>query len=337
MNQVSRLRKQLLRSLKASPKSFWELVPLQDSSLRELVDELEELLREGTVEYKDNKFFLKESTALAQRIDVRCSACSGSGFKVDNIFEEALRKFEELTKDRPLPIAEYDQGLMHPVYLAKKAAFMYERGDLEGEDILVLGDDDLFSLYAALTELPEKITVIELDERITDFIKRLAEKQDLRIEVLKKDLSKPLGGLEESFTAFVSEPPESLLGLKMFVQAGLSALRQRGAGYVGLTTLESSLSKWLVFEEWLISNNAVITDILRNFSLYPEDINEWEEFYTKYPLMKETSFKLSLPSSDWYASSLLRIEKVERRSFEEDDLYMDNETLATPGKSSDLE
>ncbi|GCC10568.1 hypothetical protein IPdc08_00598 [archaeon] len=334
MSRKSRLKKQLLRSIKTSPKTFWQLIPEQDFSLKELVNELEGLIRDGVIEYKNNEFLLNGSTELKPRQNVRCGYCSGSGLKIDNTFEEALRKFEKLTENRPLPIAEYDQGLMHPVYLAKKAAFMYERGDIEGEEIIVLGDDDLFSLYAALTGLPEKITVIELDDRITGFIKKIAAKEKVKIEVLKKDLSRAIGILEESFSVFVSEPPESLLGLKMFVRAGMSTIKNRGAGYVGLTTLESSLSKWLSFEEWLLSNNAVITDILRDFSLYPEDINKWSDFYSAYPLMKKTDFKLNIPESDWYASSLLRIEKVERENFDEEDIYMDEETIVTPGKGN---
>ncbi len=323
-----RLKKQLLRSLEDSPKSFWELVNSCDASLKEILKALEELSAEGSVEYKNGKFNLLKSSGLRKKIKVTCDSCK-SGIKISDVFQETLDEFNSITADRPLPIAEYDQGLMNPESLARKAMFMYERGDLEGESILVLGDDDLFSLYAALTGLPEKVVVVELDDRIVRFIERISAEMKLNIDVVQKDLSKPFNA-EDLFSAFVTEPPESLQGLKMFTRAGLQALKLRGAGYVGLTTLESSLSKWLAFEEWLLSQNAVITDILRDFSLYPEKINKWEHFYEKYPLMKEAPFELTLPEVDWYASCLIRVEKVERREYKEEDLYMDDETIATP-------
>lgn len=323
-----RLKKQLLRSLEDSPKSFWELVNSCDASLREILKALEDLSAEGSVEYKNGRFHLLKSSGLRKKIKITCNSCK-SGIKISDVFQEALDRFESLTADRPLPIAEYDQGLMSPESLARKAMFMYERGDLEGESILVLGDDDLFSLYAALTGLPEKVVVVELDQRIVRFIEKISAEMSLSVEVVRRDLSKPFY-TEELFSAFVTEPPESLKGLKMFTRAGVQALRARGAGYVGLTTLESSLSKWLAFEEWLLSQNAVITDILRDFSLYPERINKWEHFYERYPIMKEAPFKLNLPEVDWYASCLIRVEKVERKEYKEEDLYMDEETIATP-------
>ena len=58
------------------------------------------------------------------------------------------------------------------------ASFVYERGNLIGKRILVIGDDDLFSLAAALTGLPSWVVVLEKDPRLVAFINHVA-----RVEV----------------------------------------------------------------------------------------------------------------------------------------------------------
>jgi hypothetical protein len=74
----------------------------------------------------------------------------------------------------------------------------------------------------------------------------------------------------------------------------------------------------------------VITDILRDFSWYPERENDWEEFYKGYHMLKEIPYEIGSPNIDWYRSTLLRIEMTEELNFAEEDLYMDEETWATP-------
>ena len=64
-----------------------------------------------------------------------------------------------------------------------RVAFMYERGDIEGQEILLLGDDDLFSLALLATGFPRSVTVLEVDSRLVDFIEKRGKENNFNLEV----------------------------------------------------------------------------------------------------------------------------------------------------------
>ncbi|RLG58311.1 MAG: putative methyltransferase [Candidatus Hydrothermarchaeota archaeon] len=327
---MKKCRELVLRSLSEREKSFWELIDENEYDIKTVIATINELLgKEIEFNEKEKKFRIKEPLNYTY-INLRCKHCNGRGYSKD-YFEDVLNKFVEITKERPLPIADYDQGFIIPTDLALKASFMYQRGDIVNKEILVLGDDDLYSIFLGLTKLPKRVVVLDIDERIIDFVNKVAENENLRIEAIKQDLSKGLPEGIGKFDAFVSEPPESFLGFKIFLDRGIKSLKGIGSsGYFGLTRLESSWAKWRWIEKFIIDNDFAITDIIRDFSIYPERENKWEDFYNHYKMMKKIKVNVGLPDIDWYKSALIRIEKVERIKEDWSDLYMDEETLATP-------
>lgn len=328
------VREQILRRLKEKEMSFWEILSGQDYTLKEVVEELTRLLKEKIIgrDSQKKKFFLYEKE-ISKSPRTKCGFCQGRGVVAEGIFKEALQRFTQIIQKRPIPIVDFDQGVIAPLDLALKAAFMYERGDVEGKDIIVLGDDDLFGVYLGLTGICKNIQIIEIDERLVKFIGRVGEEENLPLKVIQQDLTKPLPfSLLQRFDAFVSEPPETIKGLRVFIKRGIETLKDGGAGYFGLTTLESSLEKWLVLEKFLLAQGMVITDIRRSFSLYPEKDVPWgKEFYSRYQLFKKLPFDPGELNVDWYTSSLIRIKKIGKKvKLLSGDLYMDEETWATP-------
>ncbi|MCS7135187.1 MAG: bis-aminopropyl spermidine synthase family protein, partial [Candidatus Aenigmarchaeota archaeon] len=207
-----------------------------------------------------------------------------------------------------------------------------ERGEIYGK-IFVVGDDDLLSIVLSLTGFPEKVVVIDADERIIDFINSLSKKYSLNVEALVCDVQKELPKeLKRKFDVFVSDPVETLAGIKLFLSRGVSALKGVGcSGYFGLTTLEASRKKWFEIEKILLEMGFVITDIKRRFSVYPESNLPIQ---TNTPLFRYLQF---YPKNDWYCSSFLRIEAVkdvkpaiEGEMIINEKVYADEETLATP-------
>ncbi len=327
---MKKLKELLFRSLNGEEKSLWKLIDENEYDLRTIITTINEILGKDIGFNEEKKKFYLLRHFPFEYIDFRCGKCKGRGYE-PKIFKQTLDDFNRITKDRPLPIAEYDQGIVAPYDLAIKAGFMYQRGDLAGKEILVLGDDDLFSIFIGLTKLPKRIVVLDIDRRILKFIKEISREHELNIQAIEQDLSKGFPDNIGKFDSFVSEPPESVLGLKIFLRCGIEGLKGIGSsGYFGLTRLESSWAKWRVVEKFLIDHNFVITDIIRDFSIYPERENEWDEFYNSYRMMHEIKVNVGLPDVDWYKSSLIRIEKVGEIDEECEDLYMDEETLATP-------
>ena len=336
MAEYHRVERQILRHLAKNPATFWELINFQDSDIVTFLNTVKNLIEKGKITYKKPYFYLGKDVDVVPYHHPGCLVCSP--FNKDPYWKEVLNRFLEITQNRPLPTSDFDQGFIKPEDTVKRTAFIYERGDLEDTEIFILGDDDLISLSMAITGLPKKIVVVEIDERINRFIKEKAEQIGYNqlfvynynvIDSLPEDL-------KGKFDVFVTDPVETQKGLKLFVSRCISALKGPGsAGYMGFTHREASLRKWFDFQKFLIDSGFVITDILRDFTTYPEEDNQWEDFYRTYRIMKE--FDLNLPTVDWYKSCLVRFEVVEGpkilkidtpKNIEE--LYFDDESWATP-------
>jgi len=93
--------------------------------------------------------------------------------------------------------------------------------------------------------------------------------------------------------------------------------------------VESSLPKWYEVQTILTRNRLVITDVLRNFSLYPEGEGEWEALYKNYPIMEEIPIDVGPPNIDWYSSCTIRFEKVVKTSIARSHFYRDQDTWVT--------
>lgn len=82
-------------------------------------------------------------------------------------------------KERPEAIQDFDQGYVTPESTLARVALAWNWGDLEGKEVLVLGDDDLTGLAAALTGLPKRVVVLDADPRIVRFLERAAKAEGL--------------------------------------------------------------------------------------------------------------------------------------------------------------
>lgn len=233
----------------------------------------------------------------------------------------------EIQKNRPEPIREYDQGYITPSSAISRVAFAMENNDIQNKDIIVLGDDDLLSIAIALTGKAKRIKVLEIDDRIVEFIKNVGEKYDLNIDVEKFDLREPLPEeLVGSFDTFFCDPTETLAAFRAFVAKGIATLKSpRCAGYFGITRVESSLDKWKKMQKALLELGVVITDILPIFSEY----ENWG--FTQETKAWRLSPVKELPKENWYRSWLYRIETLEgfkrlNEKISEEAFYSDEES-----------
>ncbi len=337
MEGEQRIRRQILRALKRQPLTFWELINYQDAHLVEFFQVVQQLLEEGLLKYEDGRLYLAKDLDIHPWEDTLCSSC-GLGVEIKGFFQEVYQRFLEISQDRPLPTSDYDQGFIRPIDTLKRVAYLYQRGDLEDTEIFILGDDDLFSVAAGLTRMPKRIVVVEIDQRLNRFLREFAEKEGLKnLEVYDYNVIEELpSSLKGQFDVFVTDPVETKKGLKLFVGRCIEALKGPGAvGYMGFTHREASLRKWYDFEKFMLSAGLVITDILRDFTIYPEDENRWDDFYRTYEIMHKMD--LPIPNVDWYKSCFVRFEVIEgpvlpafERPTDIRELYFDDESWATP-------
>jgi len=233
-----------------------------------------------------------------------------------------------LCVDRPVANANFDQWFMLPEHALHRVGFINARGDLLNKRILVIGDDDLLGIALAITGLPSEVVVLELDQRIIDFTNSIAASHNLRLsaETIDCRLALPEKFMQ-SFDVFACDPVETVEGCKVFMSRGAAALKGKGSTiYFGLTTLECSKLKWFNIQKNSHAMGFAITDVIRNFTEYPDP--GWEE---QLPIWKKLQCK---PTSTWYRSALCRLESVGAitplvTGDYEGDFFYDDETWAT--------
>lgn len=339
---LQRIVHQILQSLRQGPQSPYRIIDAQDGSLPEFLQVWQTLQEKGWIRMVQGKAVLtaqgeKAAAGLPPVEGIRCPHCAGTGYRLSPFHQEVLQRYRALVRHRPPAAEDYDQGYIDPEGVVRRLAFIHERGDLNGARIFIVGDDDLLSLAAALTGLPAHITVVDIDQRIVDFINRTAQAHNFPIEATTYDVQQAFPTRWQGhYDLFITDPVETLAGLELFLSRGVSTLKGPGcAGYFGLTTLEASRKKWLAIQKMIHRMGFVITDIRRRFNVYPDEGDRnFFRYQEKLPIVQKLGLQVDY---NWYTSALYRIEAVETprpvvtgpRVIDEQ-VYKDEESWATP-------
>ncbi|MGD9401831.1 MAG: bis-aminopropyl spermidine synthase family protein [bacterium] len=223
--------------------------------------------------------------------------------------ETARKDFIKVIRRRPRTAAIYDQGYMTLNSVFRRVSLIARMGDASGKRIAVLGDDDLMSVALCLTVQPRHVNVLEVDERLVNLIGEVAGESGLPITVDRWDLRDPLPAkYKGQFDTFVTDPSETMPGLKMFLGRALFTLRagEGGAGYFGLTAIEASYKKWGAFQQWLLKTYPLaITHILPGYAYY----DNWTGLAKQTKGYGLDPFK-SMPQATWFNSALVRLETL---------------------------
>lgn len=330
---MDRIEYQILSLLSMGSASVWKLIDFQDASLPEFFEKLEKLKKEGLIEVEGGRARLtkkgRESVKLEWK-NLKCNQCEGTGYL---ILKEIKEDYEKISQNRPKPIEKYDQGYISIDGVLRRVSFIMERGDLHSE-IFVIGDDDLLSIALSLTRIPKKVVAVDIDERLIDFINKIAEENDLNVEAYIQDLQEENEKFLNRFDVFITDPVETLPGIKLFLSRGVASLKGKGAGYFGLTTLEASRKKWYEIQKMIHEMGFVITDIRRQFNVYPDDGRNFFDFQDKLPIVKKLNARVDY---NWYKSAFYRIEAIRKpKPLIKGNvklgkkIYVDDESWATP-------
>jgi predicted methyltransferase len=336
---LERIEAKILYELARSKKNFWELLEEVDAPLGSFLDALKKLVKEGFIALENSEFYITEKgkarvnpKAIEFEGDI-CPNCLGKRIVLKGKFEDILETFKQIVKKRPGPTSQFFQAYMLESEVVARVALMHYYGDLAEKSIVIIGDDDLLSVALALTGLPSKIVVLDIDTRLGEFLNAINRDYGFNIDFFEYDVSNPLPEeLRGRFDVFSSEPLETVSGLKAFILRGLSCLKKNGVGYVGLTTYEASLKKWLKVQEMLNDARCVITDIIKGFSVYPPKYDEIDYDESIERLVPGVGKN---PGVNWYKSALIRFElmkklssRIARKRIKID--YVDSEEVTHP-------
>jgi len=295
---LSRQGFQIARRLFRGPATIWQLIEACDGPILRMYEACRQLVQEGLVSHDRGSFALSEQ---GRRL---LSAAAFEGF------DEVFARYQQIVQNVPAVNTEFFQGRVQPQDLFRRLRFMYERGDVAERGLFILGDDDYLCLALAMTGLPRRITVVEIDTRITDFIRDKAAALGLPSEVAAYNAAEPLPAhLAGQFDTFVTDPVETSKGFRATMARGIASLRHPGAIYFGITEIECPPERWHEFQRMFNRAGFVLTDILRDHSHYVDDPDNDP---AQFALLRRCPFPVTgLPDYRFYRSSFTRLISVQ--------------------------
>ncbi|GAB3205940.1 bis-aminopropyl spermidine synthase family protein [Marinactinospora endophytica] len=113
----------------------------------------------------------------------------------------------------------------------RRGLFLATRFHLPGARLLCVGDHDLTSLAATLVEPRLEAVVVDVDERMLDYIDSAAARLDLRVRCYFADLRLGLPAAVRGRADLVfTDPPYTPEGVELFLRRGLEGLASPGDG-----------------------------------------------------------------------------------------------------------
>ena len=193
-----------------------------------------ELEKRKFTERKAGIILTERGLALLNALGISARA-PGRAFEVryecNEYLDKLLPEIENLVAGRPDPDVTLDQSHATLETIIRRVAYIYERDGLEHKDFLFLGDDDLTSL-SVLKFADEfgiklgRMTVIDVDQRVLNYIQDTSEKMGWDVETVYHDLKDPLPEqLVHSFDVFVTDPPYTFPGISLFALRGVQSLK----------------------------------------------------------------------------------------------------------------
>ncbi len=146
---------------------------------------------------------------------------------------DVLAAMERLVSEAPRSRTDLDHVAATATTAVRRALLLGSRFWLDEARLLCVGDHDLTSLAVALVHPTAEITVVDIDERILEFIDSEASRLGLRIHCRFADLRLGLPPVAAEWADLVfTDPPYTPEGVSLFTSRGLEGLRDRASGRV---------------------------------------------------------------------------------------------------------
>ncbi|HCQ90551.1 MULTISPECIES: bis-aminopropyl spermidine synthase family protein [unclassified Clostridium] len=191
---------------------------------------------------------------------------------------EVKKALNEIFINRPQADVTIDQSKCTVDTAIKRAVLCLRNSALIGKRILCIGDDDLVSialgfllkkLFNDIRYSKTKIFVMDIDNRILDYISSIAKKEELPINCEYVDLRSPLSeSFKGQFDCFFTDPPYTLQGMNLFLSRGLEALKNESGLNIFLSYAHKSPEFELNMQKYFVDMGLMVSEILTAFNDY---------------------------------------------------------------------
>jgi len=311
---VSRLDMERFLALlyEQQPVELWALIKESDIYVRVILSLLSVLEKNGFVSIaSDGKLKLtKEGLRLAKYFSIKkitkpfTQSKQRMGLKLTPKFKMILERVAELNKS-VIPQNIFDQAPLLPESAVYKVAYAISQGDATNKSVVCVGDDDLTSVIFALSEVPKRVLAIDIDKYLLEIIEEYSQKEGLGIETLQLDLRNPVPSeYRNSFDLFITEPPDTVPGITVFVSRGVELLKNTEGmvGYCGVSPTACPPLGLLQIQKDFTSMGLLITDRIPKYSDYPPHRTELK--HVEVPDCYDAFYP---PQKEWYSADLFRL------------------------------
>lgn len=241
-----------------------------------------ELISHGFIEQANRKIILSErGDEFVRNILGYGSVCLDKYHKFTHgdskTIEELSSKIQLILEQRPSVKFELDQAHCTVETLLDRVRLSLLNFDIIGRRILCIGDDDCLSI--AITCVLKSIamdkgdicdiTVIDIDERLTQFIKTTGVNQEFPIDILSGDLRfYHLINLPQNIDTVFTDPPYTINGLDLFLSIANLSLEPIVGGKIYLSFGQKKIKELMEAQNLIHRKGFLIEKIIKKFNRY---------------------------------------------------------------------
>ncbi|MBB1261095.1 bis-aminopropyl spermidine synthase family protein [Streptomyces alkaliterrae] len=227
--------RELLATLDGTPHDLASLV--RATALpRRTVEEMLSALGSDLTENADGGHALRPERADAYRERFRLGQLAATALTdpfAARLAEQAplVERMAGLIRGAPGSDRDLDHVSATAETVVRRALWLDATFDLAGARLLCVGDHDLTSLATACLRPELAVTVVDIDERVLEFVDTAADGLDLDVRCLHTDLRLGLPPtVAGTADLVVTDPPYTPDGLRLFLARGAEGLRDREHG-----------------------------------------------------------------------------------------------------------
>ncbi|MFC3998574.1 bis-aminopropyl spermidine synthase family protein [Nocardiopsis sediminis] len=201
---------------------------------------------------------------------------------------DAAAELRRLVDEAPPPLADLDHVTATADTALRRGVHLATRFALPGARLLCVGDHDLTSLATTLVSPGAEAVVVDIDERMLDYIDRAADRLGLPVACHFADLRLGLpASVARSCDLVFTDPPYTPEGVELFVRRGLEGLTDPRRGRILVAYGASETTPGLVArtQARLARMNLVFEAVLPDFNRYlgAEAIGAASDLYVLRP------------------------------------------------------
>jgi len=309
---------------------FWTIIKEVGGSERRMMRLINEMILKNELIYQNNKFNLYNNETKYNKINY------------DKLYDE----LKSIWIKKPLPTFLFDQRPVTLNTTIERVKYFLKRNDIYGKKIVFLGDDDLTSIALALTKVKCQIEVLDIDERLINFINQISKEYNLNINArvfnALEDVPKEL---KHKFDCLITDPTPEVIPFTIFMNDAIDLLKKDNS-IIYTSIYSSAMEETIELQNTINKMNLYITEIIPKFTEYQaiyelykkEDI----EFMKKYNILfnedsicfteslfrlkvtnKTKKIKINYQGKDVFGKATKRVIKDKSKDIAKDNEYLD--------------